>query len=379
MNKMRVNILTPIPFWHPGTQELINGLRENNIEVVCLDIWELRYFDQNNRIHNLIPSIFKGFSAKIYRNVFRRKVIKKHIHENDIVDIQWCGYYYSKYIDLIKKQSNKIIASPFGSDVLRATKEERKIQKKIFNTALAIVLGRNWADTFISYFPEAQEKLRFNQFGSARFDMINEFWSPENKRKLRIKYQIPEHKIAVTIGYSANPLQQHLLFIDMLKQADLEIKEKLFLIVPLTYGLNKNEPYYINLKRTIAESGIEFLLFENHLSDMELCESKIISDITVSLQTTDTQSSSIKEAFAAKNIVMAGDWLPYEFYEELGIFIKRSNLENFYADFIEIIKNFDDYYKKSEDNSDKVGAFVSWKLIVPRFINVYKEIKYGRN
>jgi glycosyltransferase involved in cell wall biosynthesis len=379
MNKPRINILTPIPFWHPGTEELISGLKNEGFNVVALDIWEFLYFDELGKTHYLVPRMFNGLFRRIYRKAFRKTIIRKYIQKDDIVDMQWCGYYYAKYLKCIKKRNDKIVATPFGSDVLRATDKERNIQKIIFESAKLIVLSINWTDQFISYFPFTENKIRNNQFGSKRYDLIMETWSEANKLEFRKKYQIKDNKIVVTVGYSANPVQQHLLFLEMLKDVDLEICKKLFLVFPLTYGINKETDYYQTLKKSIYASGIDYILFEKRMSDYELCESRIISDIMVNLQVTDTQASSIKEAFAARNIVLVGDWLPYKFYEDLGVFLIRSDLKNFKSNFIGLIEGINTYKNLTNSNLDVVSSFASWERIIPKFINVYKELNNDRN
>jgi hypothetical protein len=115
------------------------------------------------------------------------------------------------------------------------------------------------------------------------------------------------------------------------------------------------------------------------MSDYELCESRIISDIMVNLQVTDTQASSIKEAFAARNIVLVGDWLPYKFYEDLGVFLIRSDLKNFKSNFIGLIEGINTYKNLTNSNLDVVSSFASWERIIPKFINVYKELNNDRN
>jgi len=47
---MRVLILTAIPFWHPGTQELIDRLKSNSIEVEALDIFHGKKLNSQNEI-----------------------------------------------------------------------------------------------------------------------------------------------------------------------------------------------------------------------------------------------------------------------------------------------------------------------------------------
>lgn len=377
MNKPRINILTPIPFWHPGTVEFINLLKEHGYQVVALDIWDFYYYDENGRTYYLCPKFLKGIFLRVYRKLKRKRILRKYIKKTDVIDIQWCGHYYAEYIDYIFKLNEKIIATPFGSDVLRASDAERKIQKQIFDKSKLIVLGKNWQNVFLNYFPNTASKLRFAQFGSARFDRILELYSESFKLALRAKYNIPDDKICVTVGYSASPVQQHLVFLDSIAKYKTKIASKVVLLFPLTYGISKNSDYYQTLITKIKNSGFNYILFENRLSDDELCETRILSDIMVNLQTTDSQASSIKEAFAARNVVIVGDWLPYEFYLNNDVNVFQSDLASFAENFVKILKEYPSLRERSTENYSKITEFASWKEIMPAFIRNYEEIVYG--
>lgn len=371
MSKPRVNILTPIPFWHPGTTEYINCLNSEGYKVVALDVWRFNFYDEERIIHNLVPKVFKGFFARAYKRVFRKKFISKYIKSGDIVDIQWCGHYYAKYMDTIKAQNVKIFASLFGSDLYRNNNANRLIQRKIFEVADKIVMGVNMQEDFEEHFPGLSSKILFAQFGSKRLDMIGEQSKNKKTADIKKKFNIPDSKIVVTIGYSSKEQQQHLIFLKVLKSIEQTLKDKLFLIFPLTYGVKKESEYYIKLKKEIKEIEIDYVCFESRLSEEELVDTRLISDITVNLQTTDALSSSIKEAMAADNVLLVGKWLPYQIYEELGIYIIRSEINDFEKSFRDILKNLDYHKKKCKRNKELVLEFASWKHLIKQFISNY--------
>ena len=371
MGKPRINILTPIPFWHPGTTEYINYLNSEGYKVVALDVWSFNFYNEEKIIYNLVPKVFKGFFSRAYKRIFRKKVISKYILSGDIVDIQWCGHYYAKYMDIIKAQNVKIFASLFGSDLYRNTNANRLVQRKIFEVADKIVMGVNMKEDFEEHFPGLSRKILFAQFGSKRLDMVDEQAKKNKLSNLKKKFNIQDSKIVVTIGYSSKEQQQHLIFFRVLKSLESTLKQKLFLILPLTYGVDKESEYYVTLKKEIKELEIDYLCFENRLSDEELVETKLISDITVNLQTTDALSSSIKEAIAAENILLVGKWLPYHIYEELGIYIIRSEINDFEKNFRDILKNLDYHKGKCKQNKELVLEFASWKHLIKQFISNY--------
>jgi glycosyltransferase involved in cell wall biosynthesis len=378
MKNIRVNVLTPLPFWHPGSYELSDGLKNEGIEVVALDIWSFRYFDKTGKLHNLIPWFITGPLVRVYRKLFRKSIIRKYIKKGDIVDIQWCGHYYSEYIDFIKRREVKILATLFGSDFYRSSQEELHIQRKIYETADIVVIGPNMKPDFDKQFPGFSNKTIFNQFGSKRLDIIAEIAQQNNKHSLRKKYGIPDQKIVVTVGYNAKPEQQHLIFLKQIKSLDTNYKNKLFILLPLTYG-KEDVVYNDKLTKSLSELNIEYKCIENRLTDDELAETKIISDITVNLQTTDALSSSIKEAFVAGDILLVGDWLPYSIYKNLGAYFVTASLYEFKNKIIDIIDSFDSYKNECRNNTEIILKFASWKYILPEFIRIYKELHNGGN
>jgi glycosyltransferase involved in cell wall biosynthesis len=373
MNNKKLNILTPIPFWHPGTQELIDGLKQNGYSVVSLDIWSFNYYNEKQEIVNLVPKLFRGKLEGIYKRLFRNHIIRKYIKKDQVVDIQWCGHFYSKYINEIKHNSKKVFATLFGSDFYRSSSDEHKIQRKIFEVADKIVMGVNMTSDFNRCFPGFESKFLYAQFGSKRLDLIDEFAANIDLVSLRKKYNIPLEKITLTVGYNSKPIQQHIKFLDIIKNFDKSIKNKLFLIFPLTYGVSIDDDYFKLLISEIKLSGIDYLIFDTRLDDLEIMETKFISDITINLQTTDAMSSSIKEAFASNNIVLVGKWLPYEIFEDKGIFFLRRNIDQFSESILDIISNFSDYQEKCKGNKEKIMSFASWKYLLKQFDHNYEQ------
>ncbi len=337
---MRVVVLTPIPLWHPATTELAERLKQEGLDIKLADIWTLRTIGENGEILNAIPSIFRGLTLRIIRNLLRKRFINKLLSNDDIVDIHWCDSNYSRYTDILMSSGGKLVTTIFGSDIYRNSAEDKIKQKELFSKAHIIVLGPNMKDDFNRMFPGLESKLRFNQYGSSRLDLIDNM-SRGNSLALRKKHNIAEDKIVVTLGYNAKKEQQHSLFIEMLQGVDHKIKQQLHLILPMTYGENENPAYITTVKEKLESLEISYTLYDKWMDDVELAETKLISDITVNIQQTDALSSSIKEALVAQDIVLVGDWLPYKIYEDMGVFIIRSAINELFDSFIEIISSFD--------------------------------------
>ena len=152
-----------------------------------------------------------------------------------------------------------------------------------------------------------------------------------------------------------------------------EFKEKAFLIFPMTYGDVQSE--YINLvKNALIQGQIPFLLLEKHISDQEVVELRLISDITINTQTTDALASSIKEAFAAGDIVLVGDWLPYNIYEELGVIFEKINFETLTICLEQNITSLKVRKEILVKNEKIIENFACWNSLTLKWLNLYNSI-----
>lgn len=367
---MRIVILTAVPFWHPGTLELINELRKKGMSIVALDIFHGRFFNENNEIKNLIPFQFKGIFAKIYLYLFRKKFVKRHVKDDDILDIHFVEPYYAKYIlDL----PNKLICSVFGSDLFRTTQQQRQMQFPIFEKANRIVLSENMVPYFEENFRPMSSKYSFNQYGSKRLDSIIQQKNSINIEELKIRLNIPSGKLVVTVGYNNKKEQQHLSIINELQKLSPSFIKNIFFIFPMTYG-DSGLKYLFDVKQVLQQSSFSFLILENSLSDQEIVEYRLLSDLTINMQTTDALASSIKEAFAAGDLLLIGDWLPYEIYDDLGVFyqkIKFNSLTNHLEEAVATLKEKKIYLDK---NSQIIENFASWNQLISSWSKLYKTV-----
>jgi len=374
---MRIVIITAIPFWHPGTMELIQKMRERGFNITAIDILNGRILNEDNSITFLVPRFPFLIAEKVYRKIFRKSWINRYIHSGDIVDMHFVEPSYGKYIVDIKNKGTKVISTLFGSDLFRTSIEIKKQQSIIFRTSDAIIMSKNMVPYFDTHFPGLESRIIYNQYGSLRLDLIAEMDTDQNRHTYRRKYNIEDDRVVVTCGYNGKKEQQHLALIKAITQLPEAQKSRLFLIFPVTYG--NTEEYDVILKQEISLIKIPFLWLDKRMTDKELAETKIISDITINAQTTDALASSIKEAFAAKNVLLVGDWLPYETYGELGIHYHKSSLENFTDELSNIIQSLDAEKALCETNVQKVLKFASWNYLIEDWIKLYTELDTRNN
>jgi hypothetical protein len=178
-----------------------------------------------------------------------------------------------KVYNINKKRSHKTFATLFGSDLFRTNPADRPEQRKIFEIANYTVMGINMDNAFLEYFPGLKDKIRHAQYGSFRLELIDQLHNTLTQENIKTELGISKNKTVITLGYNGKPEQQHNLFLEILYKLPIEIKNTLVLIVPLTYG-RENEKYLSELKDSIANIGIEFLLLEKKINRHRACKNQ---------------------------------------------------------------------------------------------------------
>lgn len=366
---MRIVILTAIPFWHPGTSELIHHLRNRGVNVTALDIFHGKGFNEQGEIVNLLPFKLTGFAAKVYLKLFRKSFAKKHTQTADILDLH---FVEATYADYIPELNRKFICTLFGSDLFRTNTATKDKQRVLFEQCDGILLSKNMVPYFEEHFGNKSNKYQFNQYGSARIDGVYDGIRTLKKTEVQNLWDIPNNKTVVTIGYNGKPEQQHLKVLEQLESLSESEKAELFFLFPMTYG--GDQEYWNQVKEKVTSLGVQHTILRDRLSDEEIVELRIISDISINTQTTDALASSVKEAMVSGDILLVGDWLPYEIYKELGVFYLTTDFNNLALNFQNTLKDVDKLRELSSKNADIIRNFASWNVLIDRWIDDYERL-----
>ncbi len=354
---MRILILTAIPFWHPGTSELIEVLSKRGVIIEAADIFHGYFIDQNGIKHDLVK--LNGIFRRIYLKLFRKKITKRIVKDFDILDIHFVEPLYTKYL---LKVENKIICTLFGSDLFRTSARQKADQYPLFQKADRIVLSKNMVPYFLEHFSDVNhEKFLFNQYGSKRLDLI----AKVERKKLKKPY-------FVCCGYNEKREQQHMQLIDELLKLSEDQKQKMHFLFPMTYGDDFQNR--VAVKNKLLNSGLNYTIYENRLNDQEIADLRLKSCITINTQTTDALASSIKEAMVAGNVMLIGEWLPYDIYQEMGVYYKQINFNNLTKILQATIDDIENEYQKSSKNTPIIMNFASWDKLAENWVSGYKEL-----
>ena len=353
-------------------EALLDKLREKvkkyNIEI---SLFNTRTFKFSENPQNYW---FLQFLAKIPKlrvlvyNLFRSKILLSLSTKYDIIDI----HYFSSIYDFLLKKLNesRIKISFWGSDAYRITDERKNNLNKITGPSKCIRFNTIEMYTKMEKYFDKKEILGHQIFGNGFFELINA--SETNKTDAKTKIAIPSEKISVFIGYNASKGQQHELIINQLKDLPADLKNKIILVLPLTYGADRKTKETI---RALALStGIESKCFVDTLNQEEISYLRLSSDIVISFQISDAFSASLQEHFYTNSIMILGAWLPYEWLAKKGLFFYSIHPNELLDLLSSIIQNFEYEKNKFSSNKETISSISSWESVAGLWVDDYRKM-----
>lgn len=346
-------------------------LANQDILVEVLDISNMLLLSFNkNIILNKIEtapaksiSDFKGIYSR-WKN-FNKLLKQIQNRKYDFVHIFYNKIDYLLYIKKFKRLGEKIYSHIFGSDF--NNNPVRFLFREYYKNMDLITIGNPLLiDAFKKYFTSVDSnRVLYLQFGINLFDDIDQF-----DPKTAYRFEIPENKIVVTLGNRIDKVENH----DKILMELAVIQEKIFLIVPLTYG--EDSGYRETVKQILYSKfkPENYLLIENNLDVHQLVSLKKITDIFISLRVHDQLNAAMLECLYAGSVIITGDWLPYHFMNEHGVyFLSIPDFESLNKTVEFAINNIDDLKIKCRNNSTVLGQLYSKKNVEKQWLNIYKK------
>jgi hypothetical protein len=359
-------------------KELKENLNKNGINVEFLDINDFFLIDDKNIKKYLflnMPIIFKIFSKLRIFWIFRFFILKyifKNIDKKyDVVNIHYVYDYYVYHLKDIKKIGSKVIATIWGSDFYRMSRICKIKQRKIYEVVDKIsLMNPETKKDFINFYKDFENKCFVARLGRNTLNVIKNEITKKSKCDIKKHIGLPQNKIIVTCGYNAIVQQQHMCAIKALESIDRNILNKIFLVFPMTYGYKKFN-YVRNIENMIKNLKIEYKIYSNFMSIEDVSKIRLASDIFINIQTTDQFSMSFQEYLYAKNLVIAGDWLPYGCLTDENVFFLNTNLDKLSDNIEKAITNLDSFQKYLINNPEIIYKFGSWEYNIDSWIKIY--------
>lgn len=316
---------------------------------------------------NIITWATKRSKEDYFQNLFSKyQIVNLHY----IADI---SYSYLKYVN----QSHKLMLTFWGSDLM--TKHSDETKKKQFalvkRADLIILHSQEMKKIFISKFGENfASKVQLHYFGlnDHKFKLLDSINSNKSAKQIFCKkFNLPNEKLKILVGYSASPGQQHIKVINELKKLQEEFKNKIHLLIPLTYN-NEDKLYYEKVKKKCENlSDISTTVFEKYLTDKEISTLYSVTDVFINVRSTDSFNGTMIECLYLNKFCIIGDWLPYSM-------IKKAEIE---YQTVKEIKEINKHIQlilenkiATSINKDKIYKLSSNKFTINKWVSLFEKL-----
>lgn len=361
----------------PFIQDLAMHLKQQpDLEVDTLDTDEMFVKTHNGTIHTLTENLLVkrllplpkiGTALRLF---FLKRYLQSQQGKYDAVGLHSCDAIYVYLAKALRSITPNFYPMIWGSDFYRATPAWLKKKRVIFDNARNIIFANPVnARDFTRHYREYHEKAIINGFGVAKFDLIKQIRAENTLTSLKIEFGLPLDKIIVAVGYNGSKGQQHKKILNELSGLPAVIREKIFLVLQMTYG--HNQVYTQEVIKHVAQSGINYRLIDAFLDDRQIASLRLAVDVVLNAQISDGFSSSIQEHLFAGNIVVVGDWLPYLPLELANIIFFKKRLQEFGATLQSIVEQYAEMKDSVTGNAEKLYRLSSWRSRIKNWVDIY--------
>jgi len=276
------------------------------------------------------------------------------------------------FLPYLRKMTNNIVLTYWGSDLLRRTDKEIRQMKKYVDLADKITFSTNkLRSKFEAVFGEEySHKLSIVKFGSDNFEAIDKVKSNETLEESKNVLGLPNDKIIIVCGYNRNKKQQQL---EILKQISLlqdSIIEKMCIVYPMTYGPKDNE-YEKQLKELNSTLKCEIIYLYDYMFAEDIARLCRSTDIFIHAQVTDAFSATVQEFLYAGSILINGGWLDYSEFDLHNIdYIKFDRFEQLKTILEDTINNLQNVKYSMNKNRNKILELSSWEANRNKWLSV---------
>ena len=299
----------------------------------------------------------------------------------DIVNVHCINEERASIISLTPKHT-KVILSFWGSDLMAyaGVKNYSLLLQAIQRADIITLHSIEMREIFLSKFGrEFKYKVRMALFGqrSEIFGIINS--QTNNLRNVGIEvlhrygFNANDYDFILKIGYSGFNSLNHLKIIEECGKLSNEVKKKVLLVVPMTYGAT---PQYISEVQSLASThDLSCCVLNNYLANEEALSLSFVCNIMCNLRDNDAFNNSMIETLLAGNILVSGAWLPYSelrkkkvYFHEIYEFVELSHVLKC------IMQNIKLEMTKASGNYQKVEAIVGGKRTAESWSRIYEAV-----
>lgn len=358
--------------YEPVSQEsminrLLEEMNKKGLNMDAFNMHKLQFHINRKKslIYKFLSFLQHFFLLRLFiKRFFYSSILHKLSLKTKLIDIH---FFSRNYVRFLEHYNSPYKLTIWGSDFNRELPYWQERKREIYKRASIIqVATKEMKNSLLSYEKSLVNKIQVCNFGVSLLTQIEEFRSFVNIDSLK------KDRIVITCGYNGTKGQQHLKIFNAISHLPKKLKEKLYLQIPLTYGLSRK--YRKNIKSALALLNCPYKLYLSRLSDNDLAKLRLRTDITINMQITDALSASLIEHLYSGNILIVGDWLPYGLFDEAKVFYLKSSIEELPSVLECAINDIDNNKLNAKDNLHIIESLFSWSSVSLKQANLYKSL-----
>lgn len=328
-----------------------------------------KIFFNIQKITDIISPYLSFFSLRF----FIKKSLKYSTAKYDAVHIHFFNKNFL-FIDVVNIQriTNELIITFWGSDFYKRDNAQRNKMKPYLNLASKIIFSNpDMKEHFTSYFNDYFSKCQVIATGLDILSHIDLLESKNlTKKSIKHELSIDPNKIVITIGYSSHQDNHQIEIIEQItKRGDKNYLNNIHFVFPLTYG---DVNYKQKIIRTAQRYNLNFTALTHPLPKDLIAMYRLASDIMIHLRDTDQFSGSFQEYLYSNNIVITGNWLPYQFIIDKGIFMYSVSKIDELSDKLNfVLANLESEILKTIGNKKIIAEISHWNVLTEKHISIY--------
>ena len=254
---------------------------------------------------------------------YREYLQLRRLGHFDMADIHFVNPNVKPVMPILKKLTNHIVISPWGSDVMRVEDEKSNEElRAIFSQAnyITVGMGTQIGQCIIEKFNVDTDKMIKLGWGGDFFDFIQENADNVTVEEAKHRFGL-SGRYVITCGYNTTKGQRHLEIIDAIGGIKEQLPENLTLLIPCTYVFFKGksdqkQQYVDSIKEKCKTLGLDLVVVEEHLNMEDLLKLRMATDIFVHIQQSDAGSRSFMEYVYCNKKIVHGAWVHYKYLEK---------------------------------------------------------------
>ncbi len=312
-------------------------------------------------------SFLKGLCAHI---AYIRAIVRAG--DFNVINMQYVNYddvIHAAILKYIIKA--KLVYSYWGSDLLRLSGRQLYFNGLFVKHADFITFdNRDLEFKFKETYAWASKiPSKTILFGLPVLDIIQRRDGEKTSENIRTEWEIPKDKKVIAVGYSAVAEHHHIEVLRRIEQMDAEKKKEIFLLLQMTY--NGTDRYIKQVADAAKKTGCEYRVLRHYLTNEEVADLRIMTDIYINAQTTDAFSGSVCENLFAGTILINAEWLRYQEFKDYDF----QYLE--FQDMDEIGRLVQTAMEKKIDvskNRKLVWRLRSWECCAPKWQRMFQRL-----